>query len=51
MSIHKVMVWAGHSDISITVSRYAHLRPEDSLDALNVLEDKAPYIMAAVPSS
>ncbi len=32
--IHKISQWAGHSNIAITVKRYAHLMPEDMIDLL-----------------
>ncbi len=32
--IHKISQWAGHSNIAITVKRYAHLMPEDMIDML-----------------
>lgn len=32
--LHLVSLWAGHSSIQITMSRYAHLRPQDLLGAL-----------------
>lgn len=37
LPIHKVSLWAGHSDIKITMDRYAHLQSEDLLDCLGAL--------------
>ncbi|PXA70406.1 hypothetical protein DMC25_27030 [Caulobacter sp. D4A] len=44
LPIHKIMQWAGHSSIDITVKRYAHLRPEDTMDALGILDGPAPAV-------
>lgn len=37
LPIHKVSLWAGHSDIKITMDRYAHLQSEDLIDCLSAL--------------
>ncbi|QOC54170.1 tyrosine-type recombinase/integrase [Caulobacter vibrioides] len=42
LPIHKIMQWAGHSSIEITVKRYAHLRPEETMDALHILDGLEP---------
>ena len=38
LPIHKVSLWAGHSDIKVTVEHYAHLSGEDLLEGLAVLD-------------
>lgn len=37
VAIQKVKVWAGHSNITTTSNRYAHLTPDDLTDAREIL--------------
>lgn len=38
LPIQKVSWWAGHSNIQITMMRYAHLQQSDLMDCVDVLE-------------
>ena len=39
--IERISEWAGHSNIQITITRYAHLLPEDQVATLDVLNAMA----------
>lgn len=53
MDILRLQKWAGHSDISITAARYAHLIPADLVGGLDILERASPQsipeVLAEVP--
>ncbi|WP_164852782.1 tyrosine-type recombinase/integrase [Novosphingobium umbonatum] len=38
IQIHKVSMWAGHSDVRITMQNYVHLQPEDLLSCVDALD-------------
>lgn len=50
MDILRLQKWAGHSDISITAERYAHLIPADLVGGLDILARAATQDNPEVPS-